>query len=253
MSGFHGDHIPTKLTTRKGIEPMATEISHELVELYTKLRTTDVSDALDSMGIMDRQTMNAEMRPLWEGCWFAGVARTVQLYPSSRVLQPVSYEEYDSSYGQWTDGSYAWSSEVGQTPDQVWVIDEGGISAGLLGSMNTLEGMAKGVRGYVIDGVCRDSDEVIMQRGPVCCTSRRPSHVYGRTCKAETDVPIVCAGVHVAAGDVVVADGDGVVVVPQDIAAEVARRAKLILDKDKVAPLKLYQQMDWDPDESVTI
>ena len=98
---------------------MATEIGHDLVELYAKLRTTDVSDALDSMGIMDRQTMNAEMRPLWEGCKFAGVARTVQLYPSTRVLTPVSYEEYDAQYGSWTDGSYAWSSQVGVTPDQV--------------------------------------------------------------------------------------------------------------------------------------
>jgi regulator of RNase E activity RraA len=232
---------------------MATEISQELVELYAKLRTTDVSDALDSMGIMDRQTMNAEMRPLWEGCWFAGVARTVQLHPSTRVLHPVTYEEYDTSYGQWTDGSYAWSREVGQTPNQVWVIDEGGISAGLLGSMNTLEGMVKGVRGYVIDGVCRDSDEVIMQKGPVCCTLRRHSHVYGRTRSAQVDVPIVCAGVRVEPGDVIVADGDGVVVVPQDIAAEVARRAKLVLDKDKVARRKLYERLGWEPDESVTI
>ena len=111
---------------------MTTEIGPELVELFNKLRTTDVSDALDSMGIMDRQTMNAEMRPLWEGCTFAGLARTVQLYPSTRVLTSVSYEEYDAQYGSWTDGSYAWSSEVGKTPDQVWVIDEGGISAGLV-------------------------------------------------------------------------------------------------------------------------
>jgi regulator of RNase E activity RraA len=232
---------------------MAGQIGSKLVELYAKLRTTDVSDALDSMGMMDRQTMGAEMRPLWEGCRFAGLARTVQLYPSSRVLTPVSYEEYDAQYGGWTDGSYAWSSEVGKTPDQVWVIDEGGISAGLLGSMNTLEGMVKGVRGYVIDGVCRDSDEVIMQKGPVCCTLRRPSHVYGRTCNAETDVPIVCAGVRVDPGDVVIADGDGVVVVPRAIAAEVARRAKLILDKDKVARARLYERMGWDPDDSVTI
>ena len=232
---------------------MTKETDLDIVALFCKLRTTDVSDALDSMGVMDRQTMAAEMRPLWEGCTFAGIARTVQLYPSTRVLTPVSYEEYDAQYGNWTDGSYAWSSEVGQTPDQVWVIDEGGISAGLLGSMNTLEGMVKGVRGYVIDGVCRDSDEVIRQQGPVCCTLRRPSHVYGRTRSAQVDVPVVCAGVRVEPGDVVVADGDGVVVVPQGIAAEVARRAKMILDKDKVARARLYEQMGWEPDETVTI
>jgi regulator of RNase E activity RraA len=232
---------------------MATQLGHDLVELFAQLRTTDVSDALDSMGIMDRQTMDARMRPLWEGCTFAGLARTVKLFPSTRVLNPVSYEEYDTNYGKWTDGSYDWSPHVGETPDEVWVIDEEGISSGLLGSMNTLSGMVKGVRGYVIDGVCRDSDEVRLQKGPVFCTLRRPSHVYGRTCKAQIDVPIVCAGVRVEPGDVIVADGDGVVVVPQDIVAEVGRRAKLVLDKDKVARGKLYVQMGWDPDASVTI
>jgi regulator of RNase E activity RraA len=190
---------------------------------------------------------------LWEGCRFAGLARTVKLFPSKRVLHPVSYEEYDAHYGQWTDGSYDWSSKVGQAPDEVWVIDEEGISSGLLGSMNTLSGMVKGVRGYVIDGVCRDSDEVRLQKGPVFCTVRRPSHVYGRTCSAQTDVPISCAGVRVEPGDVIVADGDGVVVVPQDIAEEVGRRAKFVLDKDKVARRRLYEQMGWEPDESVTI
>jgi len=232
---------------------MAKKLGHDVVELFAKLRTTDVSDALDSLGMMDRQTMDARMRPLWEGCKFAGLARTVKLFPSTRLLPPVDYEEYDRSYGQWTDGSYAWSKEVGATPDEVWVIDGEGISSGLLGSDNTLGGMIKGVRGYVIDGVCRDSDEVRMQKGPVFCTLRRPSHVYGRTRDAQVDVPIVCAGVRVEPGDIIVADGDGVVVVPQDIAEEVGRRAKLILDKDKVSRRKKYEATGWQPDASVTI
>ena len=99
------------------------------------------------MGIMDRQTMEPRMRPLWEGCHFYGLARTVQLYPSNRVLTEVSYEEYDQSYGKWTDGSYAWARMIGETPNEVWVFDEGGVSAGLLGSDNTLAGMVKGVKG----------------------------------------------------------------------------------------------------------
>ena len=232
---------------------MVTVLDQDTVALYAKLRTTDVSDALDSMGIMDRQTMDPGMRPLWEGCRFAGLARTAKLFPSTRVLEPVSYEEYDAQFGAWTDGSYAWSSEEGKTPGEVWVFDEGGISAGLLGSLNTLGGVIKGVRGYVIDGVCRDSDEVRMQKGPVFCTLRRPSHVYGRTRGAQVDVPIVCAGVRVEPGDVVIADGDGVVVVPQDVAEEVARRAKRILDKDKIARRVRYEQLGWEPDDSVTI
>ena len=112
--------------------------------------------------------------------------------------------------------------------------------------------MVKGVKGYVIDGVCRDSDETRMQKGPVFCTLRRPSHVYGRTRDAKIDQPIVCAGVRVEAGDVIIADGDGVVVVPQDIAAEVGRRSKMVHEKDMVSRGKKYQQMGWKPDETVT-
>ncbi len=84
---------------------MAKQLGHDVVELFARLRTSDVSDALDSMGIMDRQTMDPKMRPLWEGCRFAGLARTVKLFPSNRVLTEVPYEEYDQNYGKWTDGS----------------------------------------------------------------------------------------------------------------------------------------------------
>lgn len=231
---------------------MTTKVEPEVLALFEGCRTSDVSDALDSVGIMDRQTMDPKMRPLWEGCQFYGLARTVQLYPSIRVLNEVPYEEYDQNYGKWTDGSYAWSRMAGETPNEVWVFDEGGLSSGLLGSDNTLGGMVKGVKGYVIDGVCRDSDETRMQKGPVFCSLRRPSHVYGRTRDARIDQPIVCAGVRVEAGDVIIADGDGVVVVPQDIAAEVGRRSKLILDKDKISRGRKYQQMGWQADATVT-
>ena len=56
-----------------------------------------------------------------------------------------------------------------------------------------------------------------------------------------------------ASGDVVVADGDGGVVVPRNMAGEGARRAKMVLDKDKVARRKLYDRLGWEPDASVTI
>src|SRR5450756_1162011 len=76
-------------------EAMTQKLGHDIVALFAELRTTDVSDALDSMGIMDRQTMAPNMRPLWEGCRFAGLARTVKLFPSNRVLTEVPYDEYD--------------------------------------------------------------------------------------------------------------------------------------------------------------
>ena len=86
--------------------------------------------------------------------------------------------------------------------------------------------------GFVIDGTFRDSYESIMQKTPAFCTVRSPAHPMGRIGPVSDNKPIVCAGVVVNPGDVVFGDDDGVVVVPQDIADEVARRARLIQEKD---------------------
>ncbi len=86
----------------------------------------------------------------------------------------------------------------------------------------------KGVVGYVIDGACRDSYECIIQKTPAFCTVRSMAHPMGRIGPVSDNQPIVCAGVRVEPGDVIVADDDGVMVVPQALADAVARRAKMI-------------------------
>ena len=63
--------------------------------------------------------------------------------------------------------------------------------------------------------------------------------------------PIVCGGVLVVPGDVVVADGDGVLVVPRAVAADVARYAKRILEGDKDGRRKLYEKLGLPPDPSI--
>jgi len=62
---------------------------------------------------------------------------------------------------------------------------------------------------------------------------------------------VVCGGVLVIPGDVVVADGDGVVVVPRPVAAEVARYARAILDGDKAGRRELYRDLGLPADSSV--
>ena len=105
------------------------------------------------------------------------------------------------------------------------MIDAKGTIAGILGSNNTLQARVKGTVGFVIDGVCRDSYEATIQGTPVFCTVRSPAHPMGRIRAVSDGEPIVCAGVEVRQGDLVVGDDDGVVVVPQDIVAEVVDRA----------------------------
>jgi len=103
----------------------------------------------------------------------------------------------------------------------------------------------------VIDGTCRDSYECIIQKTPAFCTVRSPAHPMGRIRPVSDNEPIVCAGVVVKPGDVIIADDDGVVVIPQEIAEEVAQRARLIQDKDRPGRRSAYQRLGLPLDETV--
>lgn len=132
------------------------------------------------------------------------------------------------------------------------VIDANRSRAGVLGSANTLMGKAAGMQGFVIDGACRDSYETILQGIPVWCTVRSFSRVEWRIKFGSMNQEIVCAGVRVRPGDVVMGDDDGVLVIPAELAGEVAVRAFDILERDKAHRRRLYEQLGLPPDETVS-
>ncbi|HET6426994.1 MAG TPA: hypothetical protein VFJ30_01190 [Phycisphaerae bacterium] len=227
-------------------------ISDETLATFRSVRTSDVADALDSLGLQQRYEMDPAMRPLQAGIRFAGVAHTAAYDVIDKPLERMSYEEFDER--QYQPGAEGLWHEAGPwgAADEVLVIDAKRTRAGILGSNNTLGGRAKGVVGCVIDGTCRDSGECILQETPVFCTVRSPAHPMGRIAPVSDNQPITCAGVRVEPGDVIVADDDGVMVVPQDLADEVARRAKLIQDKDRPGRRAGYEAIGLPPDETVT-
>jgi regulator of RNase E activity RraA len=233
-------------------------VSKETLALFRKVRTSDVTDALDSMGLQQRYEMHPRMRPMFDGVRFAGLAHTYEYRIIDKPLQPMSYEEFDTrQYKRNPDGSTAadalWRGPGGGAPDEVIVIDAKGTHAGILGSANTLDCQVRGTVGFVIDGVCRDSSECILQRTPVFCTHRSPAHPMGRIVKTSENAPIVCAGAVVLPGDVVLGDDDGVVVVPAAIADEVARRAILIQVKDRPGRRRNYELLGLPLDETVAL
>jgi regulator of RNase E activity RraA len=120
-----------------------------------------------------------------------------------------------------------------------------------MGSNNSLAGFENGVRGYVTNGGVRDTDELIIQKIPFWSRFISQSMVQGRLQFAAQDTPIAVSGVLVHPGDVVVADGDGVVVVPRKIASDVAKYAHQELDKDKVARRRLYERLGMELDRTV--
>lgn len=226
-------------------------VDPDTLRVARTVRTSDVSDALDSMGLQERHQMDTGMRPLYPGIRFAGLAHPMAYDVIDQRLEAMSYDEF--SRRQYAPGSEGLWREAGPwgAPDEVLVIDAKGTAAGILGSANTLGGRVKGTVGFVIDGTCRDSYECTLQGTPVFCTVRSPAHPMGRIRAVSDGEPIVCAGAPVRSGDLVVADDDGVIVVPHEIVAEVVDRARRIQEADRPGRRRDYERLGLPLDETV--
>lgn len=226
-------------------------VGGDTLRVARSVRTSDVSDALDSMGLQERHQMDPRMRPLVPGIRFAGVAHPMAYDFVDRPLESMSYDDFARlQYSPGPDGLWREAGSYGAL-DEVVVIDAKGSTAGILGSNNTLQARVKGTVGFVIDGACRDSYECALQATPVFCTVRSPAHPMGRIRAVSDNEPIECAGVPVRSGDLVVADDDGVMVVPFEIADEAIERARKIQDADRPSRRDGYMKLGLPLDETV--
>ena len=126
------------------------------------------------------------------------------------------------------------------------------VDAGLMGSENALGAKIKGARGFVMNGGgIRDTDEVIKEEIPVWSyfVSQKMDQVRIRY--DAKDIPVSIGGVVICPGDIIVADGDGVIAVPRKIAKDVAKYAHRELFNDKNARREKYEKLGWELDESV--
>lgn len=227
-------------------------ITADVLRVARSVRTSDVADALDSIGLQERHQMEPWMRPLFPGIRFAGIAHPMAYGFAERPLEPMSYEEFSRrQYAQGPEGLWHEAGPWG-APDEVLVIDAKGAAAGILGSANTMKGRILGTVGFVIDGTCRDSFECTIQETPVFCSVRSPAHPMGRVYPVSDGEPIVCAGAPVRSGDLVVADDDGVMVVPRETADEVMDRARRIQEADRPGRREGYAKLGLPLDETVS-
>ena len=93
------------------------------------------------------------------------------------------------------------------------------------GELFSTAAIARGAAGAVIDGYIRDTARIRMLGWPILSRGTHPTDSLGRLSVIEADAPIEVLGVVVQRGDLVVADGDGIVVVPREFADDVAARA----------------------------
>jgi regulator of RNase E activity RraA len=122
---------------------------------------------------------------------------------------------------------------------------------GTIGSNNIMGWKIKGCVGVVTSATARDTDEVAAEKMPLYFKQPGRGIRPGRNEIESVNRPVVCGGVLVLPGDVIVADGDGVVVVPRARAEAVARYARKILEGDKAGRRKLYEKLGLPEDDSV--
>jgi len=120
-----------------------------------------------------------------------------------------------------------------------------------MGSANTLDCLDRGVRGFVTNGGVRDTDEIILQNIPFWSLFCSQAMVQARLEFDAKDIPVSVGGVQVRPGDIVVADGDGVIVVPQEIAELVARNAHAEHERDKKNRREAYRRLGKEEDHTV--
>ena len=222
----------------------------ELLELYKDLRVADVRDGMDWNMMHHYGSMSPNIRPLWR-TRAVGIARTARYLPYDEAIPTMTPEEY-SKWSSWyyqNVCTYPWMKAI-ETGD-FCVIDQSGVDVGLMGSNNSLAGVRDGAVGYVTNGGVRDTDELILQKVPFWSTMISQGMVQGRLRFDAMDIPVSVGGVQVHPGDVIVADGDGVIVVPQKMAVDVAQYAHQELANDKVGRRKLYEAIGMELDETV--
>jgi len=236
----------------------SAEEDQKLLELFDGLRVADVSDGMDAVGLHNRGLMDPEIHSLWKDAEtyrhrFVGIAVTARYVPSNRP--PVgrrSVEDFDAWVGDWYTKLSPEPFDALFRPGSALVLDDAaGVDVGSIGSYNILAWKKRGMVGVVTDATARDTDEIETQRVPLYFRGVDRGIRPGRNEIESVNRPVVCGGVLVIPGDVVVADGDGVVVVPRAVAADVARYARAILDNDKAGRRELYRDLGLPEDPSV--
>ena len=229
---------------------MSLDERQAILTAYENLRVTDVCDGMDWVGLFDLGLVCRKIRPLWR-TKTVGIAKTMRYVPTMQRIPTMTPEEYDE-YVRW------WYGEVCKYPfgaliedGDMLMFDCGGLDVGLLGSNNALAYVNQGARGLVTDGGCRDTDEVITEQVPLWCRHISRTMVQGRLEFSDMMNPINVGGVLVNPGDVVVADGDGVIVVPRAKALDVAKYARREHENDNKSRRKLYEAAGLPEDESL--
>jgi len=125
-------------------------------------------------------------------------------------------------------------------PGDVIVVAVGGrLDAAAWGGLLSLAATQRGLSGVVTDGACRDVDEAIALELPVYAVASTPLTARGRHGEVAWNVPVEVAGVTVRPGDLVIADGSGVVFLPAEHADQILHAAEEVAAREKALAVRI--------------
>jgi len=211
----------------------------ELLDLYEGLRSADVVDGLQAFGHINIGSVDQDIKPLWRDVEtykhrICGFAFTVRFLPTNKVDHSNTIEEHEKNSRHFFNTFANHHPDLEAINDEnILIFDCGNIfDWGGFGTLGALLLMKKGVRGMITNNSTRDSDEIIRLKFPLYCKKIGRGHRNFRSEYDACNVRINLGETLVCPGDMIVADGDGVVVVPIDLVEKVGKYARGILESD---------------------
>ena len=196
--------------------PTIDRVAPNILELLKTVSTATLSSQLHRRGF--KQLFMQDVRPLRPDLPMAGQAFTLRYIPAREDL------ERSQEFNNLTNKQRIAVESVG--PGDVLVIEaRGDTRAGSLGNILATRIKQRGAAGIVTDGAFRDTPAIAAIDLPTYTRGQHPNISFTIHHPVDINVPIGCGGVAVLPGDVIVGDGEGVIVIPRALAEEVAREA----------------------------